>query len=541
MVRSRERAGGSGSSAEPSTRLTSATWWPPSTCATPWTSTWSCWSWPTSRGRRSGSRASARPRTAWPWWRRRWATRRPGGQRPRDAPGRPSYTADTLAELRRAEPDAELFVILGATPPPGFPPGSAPRRWPARPRSWWSTGPDAEHGDPPSGWVPGRHPRAGDLQHRAAATASAAGRSIATCCPPGSPTASRPVASIVDPMTPEQPPQLVAATSPWGRCPEERALGTTRGGDPPPLAGAEPARLARPHPRSLPGRDPARIAPPPADAAPGRAGDGPSARRRVELPDGPRPPSRRRRDGEGGGGPVRSPGRDPGGRSGTARSQRRRSSLVASPAGQRPSRRRCRRRGGARCEGRRSGSGVAADGCPAQTAMWRRVAFGVAAGRARRRDPRARYDGLPSSSRRARTAPTAAPRSPRPTPATRRRSSRRPRPWRSSTTTRNMPNAVTFLSLSGPRRRLRHVRAARHRGARSPRSASTRSASPTRWSRSGPALARRPAGLPGRPPAQRRRRRGDRPRQRRLEPARGAGRRRCNIDNPDALDLGPAR
>ena len=40
----------------------------------------------------------------------------------------PSYTVDTLRELRERRPDDELFLILGGDQAAALPPGTSPRR-----------------------------------------------------------------------------------------------------------------------------------------------------------------------------------------------------------------------------------------------------------------------------------------------------------------------------------------------------------------------------------------------------------------------------
>ena len=135
-------------------------------------------------------------------------TARPGGQRPRAAPGGPSATPPTpWPTCAAAEPDAELFVILGDDAAAGFATwerheevaGAATLVVVDRPGH-----PDAGRRAVRLGAR--RHPRAGDLQHRAP---RAGGRRPIDPLPDaagGRVPASRAVRSIVDPMTPEQPP-----------------------------------------------------------------------------------------------------------------------------------------------------------------------------------------------------------------------------------------------------------------------------------------------------------------------------------------------
>ena len=107
---------GSGCSAARSTLRTSATWSPPSTCATSSGSTGSCSRWPTGPGRRRAPRRHLRRRGPLRHGRRRGRRRVAGleASRLEIDRGGVSYTADTLAELARRHPDAELFTIVGS-------------------------------------------------------------------------------------------------------------------------------------------------------------------------------------------------------------------------------------------------------------------------------------------------------------------------------------------------------------------------------------------------------------------------------------------
>lgn len=66
--------------------------------------------------------------------------------------GGTSYTADTLAELRRAEPDAELFLVLGTDAAAGLPTWERVDEVRRDATVVVVTRPGAEHGEPPAGW-----------------------------------------------------------------------------------------------------------------------------------------------------------------------------------------------------------------------------------------------------------------------------------------------------------------------------------------------------------------------------------------------------
>lgn len=66
--------------------------------------------------------------------------------------GGTSYTADTLAELRSREPDAELHLILGSDAAAGLPTWERADEVRQRARIVVVSRPGAEDGAPPSGW-----------------------------------------------------------------------------------------------------------------------------------------------------------------------------------------------------------------------------------------------------------------------------------------------------------------------------------------------------------------------------------------------------
>ncbi|MFN8019075.1 MAG: nicotinate-nucleotide adenylyltransferase [Acidimicrobiales bacterium] len=98
--------------------------------------------------------------------------------------GGDSYTADTLAELRAAEPDAELFVILGEDAAAGITTWERYEEVAAAPGWWWSTGPACRELDARFDWVhvdiPELEVSSTELRERAAE-----GRSIRYLTPAG--------------------------------------------------------------------------------------------------------------------------------------------------------------------------------------------------------------------------------------------------------------------------------------------------------------------------------------------------------------------
>ena len=175
-------ASGSGSSGARSTPSTSAIWWRRSTPSDALRLDRVILVVANVPGRRPASGPSARPRTGWPWSKRRWATCRgwrPAGWR---STGAGSPTPPTRwPSCTSASPDDELFLIVGL----------------GRGRRADDVG--APRGDPAAGHPGGGQP-ARCRAARTASTTRAGGwwrspsrtwRSRAPTCGPGPPTAAR--------------------------------------------------------------------------------------------------------------------------------------------------------------------------------------------------------------------------------------------------------------------------------------------------------------------------------------------------------------
>jgi nicotinate-nucleotide adenylyltransferase len=67
--------------------------------------------------------------------------------------GGTSFTADTLAELHAAEPDAELYLVLGSDAAAGLPTWERADEVRDGATIVVVTRPGAEHGEPPPGWA----------------------------------------------------------------------------------------------------------------------------------------------------------------------------------------------------------------------------------------------------------------------------------------------------------------------------------------------------------------------------------------------------
>ena len=321
-------------------------------------------------------------------------------------------------------------------------------------------------------------------------------------------------------MTSEQPPGSSRQPRP-GVAARRSALGIDGGGDPPPLK-RESLRdsLARIPDLPRAGRDaPRRDRPNPPHGAGPAAGEG------SRLPSGPTP---RRAGGEvlgEGGGPTQPP---PGGRSGAAgRSRQDGARRRVHRAGQRPSSRRMpqerlrplredgRSDSGRRCGPRPGPSRRCWSARGVRRRSWSRLIAAIPVLGCGRAPPH-----LGEQGRHLQRRPPDAGRTPgfeaqvEPTPTA----------VAIQYDDDNMPNAVTFLRPSGPDGGGSVIFVPLDTEVQEPRPGVDRSCGGLRGRRERPALARRRLAVPGRPPAQRRRRRGDRSRQRGLEPARGAGR-----------------